>query len=108
VAVTVKYKNSGTTPIKIGGLINKTAWAFDWRGLPPTGGKWQSQTEFFDFSELVPEGKKYRLGFSTAEIRAEKVAISEIKVLFIRPELDEKGAVNKIIDGIIWRVNKIF
>ena len=108
VAVTIKYKNSGAVPIKMGGLINKTVWAFDWRDLPPTGKAWKTQTEIFDFAKLVPEGKKYRLGFSASEMQADQASISEVKALFIRPELDEKGVVNKLLEGIVWRMNKIF
>jgi hypothetical protein len=108
VAVTVKYKNGGAAPVKMGGLINKTAWAFDWRDLPPTGGKWQNRTEFFDFSELIPEGNKYRLGFSASEMQADQVAIGEVKALFVRPELNGKGTANKLLEGFVWRMNKIF
>lgn len=108
VAVTVKYKNSGAMPIKMGGLINEAAWAFDWRDLPPTGGKWKNQTEFFDFSKLIPEGSKYRFGFSVEGMRTEQIALDGIEVLFARPELGGKEIVNKILEGISWRVNKIF
>lgn len=108
VAVTIKYENSGAAPLKIGGLINKDAWAFDWRNLPQSNGRWVSQTEIFDFDKLIPEGKKYRIGLSSAGAESGDIRIGEVKVLFVRPELDAKGVVNKIIEGMVWRVNKVF
>lgn len=108
VAVTIKYKNSGTVPAKIGALIDKAAWSFDSRELASTGRKWRTQTEIFDFSKMAAEGKKYRIGFFAAGMPSGQIEVGEIKVLFVRPELDEKGIVNKILDGITWRMNKIF
>lgn len=107
VAVTIKYKNASTEPLKFGGLINKEAWAFDWRELPPTEGALQTKTEIFEFKKLVPEGQKFRFGFSAPGFMANDVEIYKIKALFIREPLTEQEAANKILDAIIWRLNKV-
>ncbi len=107
VAVTIKYKNAGRMPLKFGGLINKDIWAFDFRDLPPTEGALQTKTEIFDFSKLVPEGKKIRFGFSAPEFKRGDIEIYKVKALFIRKPLTEKETANKILDAIIWRLNKI-
>ncbi len=107
VALTIKYKNSTDTPLKFGGLVNKDIWAFDWRDLPPTEGALQTKTEIFDFSKLVPEGKKFRFGFSAPEFLSGDVEIYKVKALFIRKPLTEKETANKILDAIIWRLNKV-
>jgi hypothetical protein len=107
VAVTIKYKNTGRTPFKFGGLINKDLWAFDWRDLPPTEGALQTKTEIFNFSKLVPEGKKIRFGFSAPGLETSDIEIYKIKALFVRKPLTEKEVANKILDAIIWRLNKI-
>lgn len=108
VAVTIKYKNSTNEPLKFGGLINKDLWAFDWRDLPPTEGALQTKTEIFDFSKLVPEGRKFRFGFSAPGFVPGDLEIYKIKALFIRKPLSEKETVNKILDAVIWRLNKLF
>lgn len=108
VAITIQYKNSGPESVKFGSLRNKEIWAFDWRNLPSTGEGWQSKTEFFDVAEIIPEDDKYRFGFSAAGIQPGFFSVSDIKVLFVRQELDEKGIVNKILEGIIWRFNRLF
>lgn len=107
VAVTIKYKNAGRAPFKFGGLINKDLWAFDWRDLPPTAGALQTKTEIFNFSKLVSEGKKIRFGFSAPELGAGDIEIYKIKALFIRKSMTEKEIVNKVLDAIIWRLNKV-
>lgn len=107
VAVTIKYKNSTNEPLKFGGLVNKDLWAFDWRDLSPTEGALQTKTEIFDFSKLVPEGKKFRFGFSAPGFQDGDIEIYKVKALFIRKPLSEKETANKILDAIIWRLNKV-
>lgn len=106
VSVTIKYR--AEMPLKIGGLLNKKDWLFDWRDLKSGDEKWQTQTEVFDFSKLAPEGQKFRFGFSTPKFLPGQVEISEIKVIFERKPLTEKEVVNKILDAVVWRVNRLF
>jgi hypothetical protein len=107
VTVAVKYKNSGQASLKMGGLVNKNDWLFDWRDLVGERGKWQTQTEIFEFSKLLPEGQKYRFGFSALGLKQGEVKISEIDVIFERKPLTEKEVVNKILDAAVWRLNKL-
>jgi len=108
VTVVVKYRVTAQMPLKIGGLVNKKDWLFDWRNLSVETIGWQTQKEVFDFSDLVPEGQKFRFGFSAPGLRSGQVEISEIKVLFERKPLTEKEAVNKILDAVVWRLNRLF
>lgn len=108
VAITLKYKISGQTTLKMGGLINKKDWLFDFRELGARGNKWQSQTEIFDFSKLVSEGNNFRFGFSASEIKSGQIEISEMKVVFERNQLTPKEVINKILDAVAWRLNNIF
>lgn len=106
VTITVKYKNSGQALLKMGGLTNKQEWLFDFRELPAVD-KWQTQKEVFDFSKLAPEWQKYRFGFSAPGLEPERVEISEIKVVFERKPLSGKEMINKILNGLIWRLNRV-
>jgi len=108
VAITLKYKISGQTTLKMGGLINKKDWLFDFRELGARENKWQSQTEIFDFSRLVSEGSNFRFGFSAPEMKSGQIEISEIKVVFERNQLTPKEVINKIFDAVAWRLNKLF
>lgn len=105
VTVIVKYKNSSQVPLKLGGLINRKDWLFDWREMERDAEGWQVQKEIFDFGKLMPEGQKIRFGFSSPGLQPKQVKISEIKVVFERKPLTEKELVNKILDAIIWRLN---
>lgn len=107
VAVTIKYKNSADVSIKFGGLANKESWAFDFRELLPTAGALQTKTEIFELGKLSPEGKKFRFGFSAPELESDDIMIYKIRALFIRKPMTEKETVNKILEEIIERLNKI-
>lgn len=107
VAVTIKYKNSADVPIKFGGLANKDSWAFDFRELPPTEGALQTKTEIFELGKLAREGKKFRFGFSAPELESDDVMIYKIRALFLRKPMTEKEVVNKVLEKIIERLNKI-
>lgn len=108
VTVVVKYKNSGQAPLKMGPLVNKKEWAFDWRDLPAGDGGWLRAKEVFDFSKITPEGNNLRFGFSAPGLGQNEVEIGGIEVVFERKPLTEKEVVNKILDAFIWRMNKIF
>jgi hypothetical protein len=125
VAVTVKYKIfhppddtnftivKGLPPIVMGGLLNKKDWTFDWRVLTDLQilktkvNQWQTQTEIFDFSRLMPEDNKFRFVFSVPMMQPGQAGVSEIKVVFERKPLTLKDAVNKILDAVAWRINHV-
>ncbi len=92
----------------MGGLVNKKDWLFDWRDLSSGTSGWQTQKEVFEFSKLVLEGQKFRFGFSAPGLRSGQVEISEIKVLFERKPLTGKEAIDKILDAVMWRLDKLF
>ncbi len=104
--VTVKYKNAGQAPLKMGGLVNKKDWLFDWRNLSVGAVGWQTQKEVFEFAKLMPEGQKFRFGFSAPGARFGQIEISEIKVIFEKRPLSGKEVVNKILDAVVWRMNR--
>ncbi len=108
VIVTVKYKNPSQTLLKMGGLVNKKDWLFDWREMWGGADGWQTQTEVFEFKNLTPEGQKFRFGFSVPGLIPGQVEISEIKAVFERQPLTAKEAVNKILNAIVWRLNNLF
>lgn len=108
VTLTVRYKNKGLVPLKMGPLVNKSDWLFDWRDFSDGAVGWQTKKEVFEFSKLAPEGQKFRFGFSVPGLPAGTVEISEIKTLFERKPLAEKEIVNKILDAVAWRLNRLF
>lgn len=108
VAVTVEYRNSNEKSFKFGGLGSVESWSFDFRDLPPTAGALQTQTEIFYFNKLAPEGKKFRFAFSASGIPSGDIEIYKIKALFLRSPLSDQEAVNKVLEALTSRLNKIF
>jgi len=106
VSVTIKYKIIDGAGLRIGGLGDKRDWLFDFRNLA-AGEGWRTQTEIFDFSKMAQEGGKFRFVFSVSGTERDGAEISEIRAVFERKRMTLKGAINKILDAVARKINRL-
>jgi hypothetical protein len=104
--ILVRYKFIGKGNLKLGGLVNKQNWAFDFVEMPGTKkDEWSALAAEFDLSKLVKEKENFRFMFSAPELSSGQLTIGEIKVEFRRESMTFREATDKIVDAVMQKIN---